>query len=178
MYRSSSIEWSGSGPDTAYGSRNVVAASSKETPCFRRLASAFFGSQVNLMDYECLACCRCDHASSSSGRFQSSASTASLSSALSDTLVTGRSSMIITSAHRAAERWTGSSSHTLPCSSIIASTVRIIIVHSLQKAYMNPAIPVQRNGVFCAPPVTALRSPWSPFPVRFCLSRWAALVTQ
>ena len=42
--RSSSLEWSGLGKVIAKGSRNTVAASSKETLCLRRLAFAFFAS--------------------------------------------------------------------------------------------------------------------------------------
>ena len=46
---------------------------------------------------------------------------------LSGAPATGRSSKIMTSARRAAGRWTDSSSRTLPYSSITASTVRIIV---------------------------------------------------
>src|SRR3990170_3978297 len=42
--RFSSSEWSASGKVIAKESRNTVAASSKETPCLRKLAFAFFGS--------------------------------------------------------------------------------------------------------------------------------------
>jgi hypothetical protein len=71
--------------------------------------------------------CRCAHASSSSGRFQSSASDASLSNSGSRTRAAGRSSRIVTSARRAASGRTGSNSCTLPCSSMTASTVRITV---------------------------------------------------
>src|ERR1039458_9881544 len=39
--RLSSSEWSGSSPVADRGSKNTLAASSNETPCFRRFAVAF-----------------------------------------------------------------------------------------------------------------------------------------
>lgn len=72
------------------------------------------------------AYCRYAHASSSSGRFQSSASAVSLRSAVSETLFAGLSSKIVTSARHAVRGWIGSRSLTFPCSSMTASTVLII----------------------------------------------------
>jgi hypothetical protein len=46
--RGTPIEWSKSGNVPAQGSPNTVAASSKPTPCFWRLVSAFVGFQMNL----------------------------------------------------------------------------------------------------------------------------------
>ena len=40
-------EWSGSAIVMECGSAKAVAASGNPTPCFRRLAAAFLGSQVN-----------------------------------------------------------------------------------------------------------------------------------
>jgi hypothetical protein len=44
--RRSWLEWSGSGKVVESGSLSTVAASWKSALCFRRLAAAFFGSQV------------------------------------------------------------------------------------------------------------------------------------
>ena len=68
------------------------------------------------------ACCRCDHAASSSARFQSSAKAASLSSVAS-WASEGSSSRIVTSARCRRSRWSGLSRRTAPCSSTMASMV-------------------------------------------------------
>lgn len=51
--RLSSSEWSGSAPVADKGSKNTLAASSKETPCFRRFPAAFsaFHSKRNCLQY-------------------------------------------------------------------------------------------------------------------------------
>jgi hypothetical protein len=72
------------------------------------------------------SCCKCDHAASSSGRFQSSASVGSLSRAVSLATTTGASSSMVTRARRVEDSYTGSRSFTFPRSSITASTVRTI----------------------------------------------------
>jgi hypothetical protein len=46
--RDSLVEWTGSETVAASGSPKTVVASSKETPCFVRLAAAFLGSHWNL----------------------------------------------------------------------------------------------------------------------------------
>ena len=74
-------------------------------------------------------CCRCDHAMSSSGRIQSSASAASLSNAVSE--IPDSSGRIVTNARRGFGNWIGSNSRTLPCSSIVASTVCNMTTSSL-----------------------------------------------
>ncbi len=63
-------------------------------------------------NYDDLPGCKCAHAASSSGRFQSSAKAASLNSAAS--LTQGASSRIVTSARRGEVTWTGSISRTSP----------------------------------------------------------------
>lgn len=73
--------------------------------------------------------CRCDHAASFSGRFQSSARAASLCKAVSETHTLSES--IVTNARRGSGSWTGSSKRTFPCSSIVASIVCNIIASSL-----------------------------------------------
>ena len=80
--------------------------------------------------------CRCDHAASSSGRFQS-ASAASLSSAVSS--LRGASSRIVTSARRGPGSWTSSSRRTFPLESTTASRVRIII--TLQTWMVPQSVP-------------------------------------
>ena len=69
-----------------------------------------------------LACCRCAHAVSSSGRFQSSARDVSLRRAVS-WASEGSSVKIVTSARWRRLRWRGSSRRTAPCSSTMASRV-------------------------------------------------------
>jgi len=49
IYRSSPNEWSGSGKVMARGSPMIVAACSKETPCFRLFEAAFLLSHANSM---------------------------------------------------------------------------------------------------------------------------------
>jgi len=91
--------------------------------------------------HDCRPWWRCDHASSSSGRFQSSARAASLSSALSGAPTTGRSSKIVTRARRADGRCTGSSRRRLPCASITASTVRIMCLCLCAQCTLSRAAP-------------------------------------
>ena len=72
---------------------------------------------------------RWDHASSSSGRFRSSASAASLNSALSEACSRGPSSRMVTSARRAVRGGEPArGAPRLPCSSMTASTVLIHVV--------------------------------------------------
>jgi hypothetical protein len=47
MNRFSPIEWSGSGINRAYGSKNTVCASSNEIPCLAAFDAAFWGSHSN-----------------------------------------------------------------------------------------------------------------------------------
>ena len=70
--------------------------------------------------------CRCAHAASSSGRFQSSASALSLSNAVSRIGAAGSSSRMVTRARRGHGSSTCSASLTVPRSSTVASTVFII----------------------------------------------------
>jgi len=70
--------------------------------------------------------CRCAHAASSSGRFQSSASAPSLSSEGSSVGAEGSSSRMVTKALLGHGNSTCSASMTFPCSSTTASTVLII----------------------------------------------------
>src|SRR5207247_1514169 len=74
-------------------------------------------------NYDDLPGCKWAHAASSSGRFQSSASAASLKSAAS--CANGASSKMVTSARRGDATCTGSIRRTSPLGSMIASTVLI-----------------------------------------------------
>lgn len=76
--------------------------------------------EVNYYDFPC---CKCAHAASSSGRFQSSANAASLKSAASCTC--GSSSRMVTKARLGQLTRTGSTSRTSPLGWMIASTVLI-----------------------------------------------------
>lgn len=69
---------------------------------------------------------KCDHAASSSGRFQSSARARSLSKESSCSCGNGSSSRMVTKARCARDNCNGSESRTCPFSSTVASTVRII----------------------------------------------------
>lgn len=82
--------------------------------------------------------CRCDHAASSSGRFQSSASADSLKKAVSAMTV---SSTMVTMARQACARLTGSLRRTLPSFSIVASMDVIIPVSLSIVRYCSRSFP-------------------------------------
>ena len=88
--------------------------------------------------YDDLSGCKCAHAVSSLARFQSSASAASLNSAVS--LMTGSSSRIVTRARRGESTCTGSNSRTPPPGSMIASTVFILIDRVRQRQPINKSV--------------------------------------
>ena len=112
------------GPARHLAENSVISAGVRHHHCRAQFRLREIREGERHQDYRSF--CRCAHAASSSGRFQSSASDLSLSNEGSRVGGAGSSSRMVTKARRGHGSSTCSASLTVPCSSTTASTVLII----------------------------------------------------